>query len=261
MIRFSSLGSGSRGNATIVEAGSTRIMLDCGFSETRFRQRLMSRELEPSQIDAILVTHEHSDHIKGVGAVARKHNIPVYMTRGTAAQEKHGVVPNIHYIDVHDHFTIGDLEIQAYPVPHDAREPVQFVFSDGTLRLGILTDVGSPTQHIVECLNGCDALMLECNHDVKMLSQGPYPSYLKERVGGDYGHLNNMQAADLLRAIDTSSLQYIVAAHISDKNNTTEMACVALAGALSCNESEIVVADQELGLNWLTLNLGQETLS
>ena len=253
MIRFASLGSGSRGNATIVEAGSTRIMLDCGFSETRFRQRLAQRELEPSQIDAILVTHEHSDHINGVGAVARKHGIPVYMTRGTAAQEKHGNLTQLHFIDVHDCFSIGDLQIQAYPVPHDAREPVQFVFSDGDVRLGILTDVGSPTQHIVESLNGCDALILECNHDVDMLAKGPYPSYLKQRVGGNYGHLSNAQAGSLLASLDTSSLQHIVAAHISDKNNTEELACEALAQALGCSENEIILAEQEDGLAWLSV--------
>ncbi len=254
MIRFSSLGSGSRGNATIVEAGSTRVMLDCGFSETRFRQRLAKRELDPSQIDAILVTHEHSDHINGVGAVARKHGIPVYMTRGTAAQEKHGAVSQLHFIDVHDCFSIGDIEIQAYPVPHDAREPVQFVFSDGNLRLGILTDVGSPTQHIVDSLNGCDALILECNHDVNMLAKGPYPGYLKQRVGGDFGHLSNIQAARLLASLDTSCLQHIVAAHISDKNNTEELASTALAQALGCTEGEIVLAEQEQGLDWLSIS-------
>ncbi len=253
MIRFSSLGSGSRGNATIVEAGSTRIMLDCGFSETRFRQRLAQRDLEPSQIDAILVTHEHSDHINGVGAVARKHNIPVYMTRGTAIPEKHGVLSQLQFIDVHDQFSIGDIDIQAYPVPHDAREPVQFVFSDGDLRLGILTDAGSPTTHIIESLNGCDALILECNHDVKMLANGPYPSHLKQRVGGDFGHLSNAQAASLLESLDTSSLQHIVAAHISDKNNTEDLACAALAGALGCAESEIILAEQEQGLQWLSV--------
>ena len=254
MIRFASLGSGSRGNATIVEAGSTRIMLDCGFSETRFRQRLGQRQLEPSQIDAILVTHEHSDHINGVGAVARKHDIPVYMTRGTAAQEKHGKLPTLHFIDVHDRFSIGDLEIQAYPVPHDAREPVQFVFGDGVSRLGILTDVGSATQHIVDVLNGCDGLILECNHDVEMLAKGPYPSHLKQRVGGRFGHLSNIQAGDLLASLDTSGLQHIIAAHISEKNNTEAMACAALAEALSCSESDIVLAEQEQGLDWLTIS-------
>ena len=254
MIRFASLGSGSRGNATIVEAGSTRIMLDCGFSETRFRQRLAKRQLEPSQIDAILVTHEHSDHINGVGAVARKHNIPVYMTRGTASQEKHGSLSQLNYIDVHDCFSIGDLGIQAYPVPHDAREPVQFVFSDGDRRLGILTDVGSPTQHIIDSLNGCDALILECNHDVNMLAKGPYPEHLKRRVGGNFGHLSNAQAASLLASLDTSRLQHIVAAHISDKNNTEELACSALAHALTCYESDIVLAEQEQGLAWLSIS-------
>lgn len=254
MIRFSSLGSGSRGNATIVEVGSTRIMLDCGFSETRFRQRLARRQLEPSQIDAILVTHEHSDHINGVGVVARKHNIPVYMTRGTAAQEKHGAVSQLNFIDVHDRFSIGDIEIQAYPVPHDAREPVQFVFGDGDLRLGILTDVGSPTQHIIDNLNGCDGLILECNHDVNMLANGPYPEHLKQRVGGDFGHLSNVQAANLLVNLDTGSLQHIVAAHISDKNNTQELAGAALAEALNCGESEIFLAKQEQGLDWLAIS-------
>ena len=228
-------------------------MLDCGFSETRFRQRLAQRQLEPSQIDAILVTHEHSDHINGVGAVARKHGIPVYMTRGTAAQEKHGVLPQLNFIDVHDCFSIGDLEIQAFPVPHDAREPVQFVFGDGAQRLGILTDVGSATQHIIDVLSGCDALILECNHDAKMLAKGPYPPHLKERVGGRFGHLSNVQAADLLANLDTSSLQHIVAAHISEKNNTEEMACAALADVLSCAEAEIVLAEQDRGLDWLAV--------
>ena len=254
MIRFASLGSGSRGNATIVEVGSSRIMLDCGFSETRFRQRLAQRQLEPSQIDAILVTHEHSDHIHGVGAVARKHHIPVYMTRGTAAQEKHGKLTQLHFIDVHDCFSIGDIEIQAFPVPHDAREPVQFTFGDGAQRLGILTDVGSATPHIIEMLSGCHGLILECNHDVDMLAKGPYPAHLKKRVGGRFGHLSNKQAGELLANLDTSSLQHIVAAHISEKNNTEEMACAALAGALSCTEKEVIVAEQEQGLDWFEIN-------
>lgn len=252
-MRFTSLGSGSRGNATIVEAGSTRVMLDCGFSETRFRQRLAQRQLEPSQIDAILVTHEHADHINGVGAVARKHNIPVYMTRGTAAQNKHGVLPALHYIDVHDCFSIGELTLQTYPVPHDAREPVQFVFSDGQHRLGILTDTGSITAHIIDSLSGCDALILECNHDVAMLMDGPYPAALKERVVSDYGHLSNAQAASLLTKLDTGRLQQVIAAHISDKNNTPELACTALAAALGCDARHILAAEQQLGLDWLTI--------
>ena len=254
MIRFASLGSGSRGNATIVEAGSTRVMLDCGFSEKRFRQRLALRHLEPSQIDAILVTHEHGDHISGVGTVARKHGIPVYMTRGTAAQKKHGAVSELNFIDVHDRFSIGDIDIQAYPVPHDAREPVQFVFSDGDVRLGILTDAGSATQHIIDILSGCDGLILECNHDVKMLANGPYSYSLKQRVGGNFGHLSNAQAASLLARLDTSSLQHIVAAHISDKNNTEELACAALTRALGCPDVKIIPAEQEQGHDWLTIS-------
>jgi len=250
MFRFSSLGSGSRGNATLVQSGSTCVMLDCGFSEKQARLRLVQHGLEFSDISAIVVTHEHSDHINGVGAVARKHKLPVYMTRGTASQGRHGELPVLNLIDVHDRFEIDGLELQAYPVPHDAREPVQFVFSDGNRRLGILTDTGSSTPHIEEVLSGCDALMLECNHDVEMLASGPYPQRLKQRVGGRYGHLSNCQARDILSRLETSQLQYVVAAHISDKNNTTAKACQALADALACPTSEIALAEQESGLGW-----------
>ena len=229
-------------------------MLDCGFSEKQARQRLEQQGLVFSDVSAIVVTHEHGDHINGVGAVARKHNIPVYMTRGTAAQGKHGEVPHLNLIDVHDRISIGDLELQAYPVPHDAREPVQFTFSDGARRLAILTDTGSSTPHIEEMLSGCDALILECNHDVEMLANGPYPGRLKQRVGGRYGHLSNCQAREILARLETSNLQHIVAAHISDKNNTSQKACQALADALDCPVSDIARADQDNGLEWYAID-------
>jgi len=254
LFRFSSLGSGSRGNATLVQSGSTCVMLDCGFSEKQARQRLEQQGLEFSAVSAIVVTHEHSDHINGVGAVARKHNIPVYMTRGTAAQGRHGEVPQLNLIDVHDRFEIGDIELQAYPVPHDAREPVQFTFSDGAHRLAILTDTGSSTPHIEQMISGCHALMLECNHDKEMLANGPYPERLKQRVGGRYGHLSNCQSREILASLDTSLLQHIVAAHISDKNNTAEKACQALAEALDCHTSDIARADQDTGLEWYSID-------
>ena len=249
-MRFASLGSGSRGNATLIEAGQTRLLLDCGFSETEMRKRLGRLGLEPADLSAIIVTHEHSDHINGVGAVARKHQLPVYLTHGTAAADKTGVLPERHLFHSHDVFSIGDIELQPFPVPHDAREPVQFVFSDGKQRLGILTDTGSSTQHITDLLGGCDALVLECNHDVGMLAEGPYPASLKSRVGGRFGHLSNDQAREIISELDTSRLRHIVAAHISDKNNTPYLACSALAEGLACDESEIQLAEQASGLDW-----------
>lgn len=252
-MRFASLGSGSRGNATLIEAGQTRILLDCGFSETETRKRLGRFGLAPADLQAIVVTHEHSDHINGVGALARKHQLPVYLTHGTAAADKTGRLPEQRLFHGHDTFAIDDIELQPFPVPHDAREPVQFVFSDGDQRLGVLTDTGSCTQHILGMLGGCHALLLECNHDVEMLAEGPYPSSLKARVGGRFGHLSNLQARDIIAELDTSRLRHIVAAHISDKNNTAYLACAALAEGLACADDEIQVAEQAAGLDWREL--------
>lgn len=254
MIRFASLGSGSRGNATLIETESSCIMLDCGFSETQARKRLSRLDRQPADLSAIVVTHEHSDHINGVGAFARKHNVPVYMSHGTAAHEKLGQVPQLSLLNSHDCFTIGSLQCQAFPVPHDAREPLQFVFSDGDKRLGILTDTGSLTSYIKQQLDGCDGLLLECNHDEQMLADGPYPQMLKHRVGGRFGHLSNAQASSLLASLDTTKLQSIIAMHVSDKNNTPALARYALAEALQCAEHEIEVADQAEGFDWHCLN-------
>ena len=229
-------------------------MLDCGFSETETRHRLARFGLHPSDLDAIVVTHEHSDHISGVGVVSRKHDIPVYMTHGTAAQDKIGRLPSLQLFGSHDVFSIGDIELQAFPVPHDAREPVQFVFTDGNRKLGILTDTGSITQHIIDMLSDCDALVLESNHDTDMLTEGPYPESLKARVGGRFGHLSNIQAMELLTGIDTSRLQHVVAAHISEKNNTIALACAALAEGLVCQSHEINIADQASGFDWFTIS-------
>ncbi|WP_126456181.1 MBL fold metallo-hydrolase [Sulfuriflexus mobilis] len=252
-MRFALLGSGSRGNATLIEAGDTRLLLDCGFSETETRKRLGAFGLTPADLTAIVVTHEHSDHINGVGAVARKHGLAVYLTHGTAAANKTGELPERHLFHSHDAFSIGDIDLQPFPVPHDAREPVQFVFSHGDLRLGVLTDTGSCTQHILDTLGGCDALILECNHDTGMLAEGPYPASLKARVGGRFGHLSNVQSRDIIAELDTSRLRYLVAAHISDKNNTAPLACAALAEGLGCRADEVRVAEQATGLDWHSL--------
>ena len=238
----------------LIESRQTRVLLDNGFSVRESNKRLALLGVDPESIDAILVTHEHSDHINGVGAFARKYDLTVYATKGTLACSRLGELPASKVINSHKPFTIGDLELNPFPVPHDAKEPCQFVFNDGNRRLAILTDTGSSTSHIEDQLSGCDALVLECNHDLDMLEDGDYPYSVKMRVAGDYGHLNNEQAAGLLQSIDTSSLQHIVAAHISEKHNTQTLAQQTLSAALSCQQDWIAVADQQYGLDWRDVN-------
>ena len=249
-MRFASLGSGSKGNATLIHKGKTFVLLDCGFSLKETEVRLTRLGVKASQINAIVVTHEHGDHIRGVGPLARKYEIPVWLTRGTATCQTLGTLPIVHHIDVHDAFSIDELHLQPYPVPHDAKEPCQFVFSDGKRKLGILTDTGSITSHIEEQLHGCHALLLECNHDTNMLAEGSYPPSLKQRVGGRFGHLSNDQVTALLQRLDTSNLNHLIAAHISEQNNTPQCAKEALWNGLGFEPEWIDILDQDDGLDW-----------
>ena len=254
-MRFACLGSGSEGNAVVVEAGRSRVLLDCGFSIKETVFRLARLGLTPADLSGIVITHEHSDHIGGVFRFANKFKLPVWLTHGslTYLSNLDQLLLDARVIDSHDAFAVGDLYIEPFPVPHDAREPIQFVFSDGQHRLGVLTDTGMITPHITQMLSGCDALVLECNHDANMLANGPYPTSLKQRVGGRFGHLDNTAAADLLRSIDTQQLTHLIAAHLSHKNNLPELARAALAKALSCAEDWIGIADQNLGFEWRSI--------
>lgn len=228
-MRFCSLGSGSRGNATVLEAGGTRLLIDCGFSRRELEQRLARAGLVAGELDGILLTHEHADHVRGVGAVARRYGVPVWSTAGTWRAAAAGEVAEVHLFTPHGgDFRIGDVRVRPYAVPHDACEPAQFVFDSGGRRLGILTDAGSPTPHIVESLRGLDALVLECNHDPVMLANGPYPPALQARVGGRFGHLSNAQAGALLGRLDHARLRRVVAAHLSEKNNHADLVYTAL---------------------------------
>lgn len=251
-MRFACLGSGSEGNALVVEAGDTRILLDCGFGLRETATRLGRLGLVPGELDAIIVTHEHSDHIGGVMRLAARYALPVWVSHGTHAYlaNLNQVPTDCHLFDSHSPFAIGALSVHPFPVPHDAREPTQFVFGDGRVRLGVLTDTGCTTPHIQAMLSGCEALVLECNHDAAMLANGPYPPALKRRVAGNYGHLDNAAAAELLRALDTARLQHIIAAHLSRKNNTPRLAREALAAALGCEQEWIGLADQDTGFGW-----------
>lgn len=251
-MRFASLGSGSQGNALVVEAGVTRVLLDCGLGLNDVKARLARCGLEAGDLDAIVVTHEHSDHIGGVARLARKFEIPIYLTSGTltALDGARAGIARITVIDSHTPFAIGDIEVRPYPVPHDAREPAQFVFDDGRSSLGVLTDTGSSTPHIESMLSGLEALVLECNHDSGMLARSSYPPHLRQRISGRLGHLDNASAAGLLGRLDCSRLKHVIAAHLSQENNTPVLAQQALAQVLNCEESWIGVADQQAGFAW-----------
>jgi phosphoribosyl 1,2-cyclic phosphodiesterase len=256
-MRFASLGSGSEGNALIVHAGRTRLMLDCGFGLADTAMRLGRLALTPEDINGIVVTHEHDDHVGGVARFARKHDIPVYLTHGTliatGVTRFKGVEVNI--IDSHGALPVGDIQLQPFPVPHDAREPAQFVFSDGDKSLGVLTDTGVSTTHIEAVLSAVDALVLECNHDSDMLMNSAYPFSLKQRIAGRLGHLDNGTASNLLGALvkmpaTKDRMQHVIAAHLSKQNNTPALAQRALSSALGCDDAWIGVATQEYGFNW-----------
>lgn len=250
-MRFTSLGSGSSGNGIVVESGTTRVMMDCGFALGATRAKLEARGLAPSDISGICVTHEHDDHIGGVARFAKRYAIPVYLTRGTAQSLPADFpVVLVHYIDSHTPFAVDGVAVDPFPVPHDAREPVQFVFSDGDTRLGVLTDLGTTTSHVQEKLSGCHALVIECNHDLDMLMTGPYPVGLKQRVAGRFGHLDNASAGHLVESLDLSKLRHLIAAHLSQQNNKPQLAVEALCGAANCEPEWIGVAAQEDGFGW-----------
>jgi phosphoribosyl 1,2-cyclic phosphodiesterase len=252
-MRFASLGSGSQGNALVVEAaGRTRVLLDCGFSLKETMFRLARLALRPEDLSAVILTHEHDDHAGGIAALARRFRIPVWLTHGTlkASGSEIKALPELRLVGGSIRFAIGDLELEPYTVPHDAREPVQYVFGDGAVKLGVLTDCGSSTQHIEATLTGCHALVLECNHDASMLENGSYPASLKRRIAGRFGHMDNETSASLLSRLDCRRLKHVIAAHLSRHNNTSELARSALARALNCKPEWVGVADQDLGFSW-----------
>ena len=249
-MRFASLGSGSKGNSTIVESDTACVMVDCGFGLRNACTRLERIGKSPEDLTAIIVTHEHSDHWKGIGALSAKYNIPVYLSAGSLkAKQIQSGEALFNCIDSHKDFYVGDICIKPVPVPHDAREPIQYILSNGKVQLGILTDLGHFTPHVVSSYSKCDALLLECNYDDDMLLDGPYPRFLKDRVSGMFGHLSNRQAADLLLALDLSRLKTLVIGHISAKNNDVSLIKAAIEPL--CGEDIVLsFADQESGSPW-----------
>ena len=256
-MRFASLASGSSGNCLVAEASGTVVLVDCGLSLTETERRLARAGLEPSQVSALLVTHEHGDHACGAFEFAAAHRIVVCLTHGTlAALKAEGKVLDgvaLSIVNGRQSFFVDGIQVLPFTVPHDAREPVQYVLSDGASRLGVLTDVGISTSHVEKMLSGLDALVLECNYDRDLLWNGGYPRWLKERIAGPFGHLDNRESERLLAALDRSRLKHVIGAHLSQQNNRPELARAALARALGCEESWIGIAGQDDGFAWRSI--------
>lgn len=258
-MRFCSLGSGSAGNAWVIEAGrgasASRVLVDCGFSLRELDLRLARVGLSADRLDAIFVTHEHGDHIGSALALSRRRRIPLWMSRGTWHALGEPARPDdlLHFARDGEAITVGDLELRPFTVPHDAQEPLQLSCSDGARRLGILTNVGICTAHLLAQLERCDALAIECNHDRDMLARSRYPASLKARIGGPLGHLANDAAAQILAGCQHAALHCVVAAHLSEQNNTPQLAAEALGAACGAQPDNVVVATQRTGTPWLAL--------
>jgi phosphoribosyl 1,2-cyclic phosphodiesterase len=272
-MRFSVLGSGSRGNATLIECRGTRILLDCGFALRETERRLRQIEVAADSIAAIVITHEHADHVAGVTRLAAKYGLEVWCSPGTwkgiwkgigskgnghagriGGGAEYGCAARplqLRLFSSHGRgFRIGELMLRPIPVPHDAREPCQFVIEGAGRRLGVLTDAGTVTARMCDALKECDSLMLEANHDSQMLRDGPYPRSLQQRVGGPFGHLSNLQAAELLAAVHHRHLKRVLLSHLSAQNNHPALALAAVRSVDADLSASLLVAEQDQCSGW-----------
>ncbi|XCN73323.1 MAG: MBL fold metallo-hydrolase [Candidatus Electrothrix aestuarii] len=224
-MKFCVLGSGSKGNCTLIESGSTRILIDAGFSGKEISRRLALIDRSPEDLSAILITHEHGDHISGVGVMSRRCNLPVYANAGTH-QASEARVKQLHQrceFATGTGFDLNDLHIHPFQISHDTADPVGFLVSDGTHSVAYCTDTGKITTLIRQRLRQCNALILESNYDPEMLQIGPYPMHIKQRVRSNQGHLANKDAAAFLVELCTAGVQHVVLAHLSETNNRPEL--------------------------------------
>ena len=233
-MRLCSIASGSSGNCIYVGSDATHLLVDVGISGKRTECGLNSLDISAADLDGILITHEHADHIAGVGVMARKYDIPLYATKGTIEALKNcssiGKIPEDLFIEIQPDkkLTIKDITVNPMRISHDASEPVAYRFGYGTQKVAVCTDLGVFNDYTVECLKGMDALLIEANHDVNMLQVGPYPYYLKQRILGDRGHLSNENSGRLLNRILHDKLQTIILGHLSKENNLPELAYEAV---------------------------------
>ncbi len=252
-MRIALLGSGSKGNGTVIAWGDTVLLVDCGFPLAETERRLARLGLHPRQLAGILVTHEHADHMAGVGPLARAWDVPVWMSRGSHLAGRCGTIRALNYLCSEEPVAFGEVRVFPFSVPHDAREPLQFVFEAAGKRLGVITDLGSVTPFVVRQLDDCDALLLECNHDEIMLQEGAYPPRLKARIAGAFGHLSNAQAASLLQQMNRKRLRLLIAAHLSEENNCPAHVSAMLEEVLGDEDVRICIAGQAAGLDWQTV--------
>ncbi len=236
----------------------SRLLIDCGLSIKELSKRLAQADLNVEDLDAVFVTHEHADHIGHTQQLAKRVPLSVWMSRGTALAS--GVLgwglpsDQLQFVKDGQTLTLGSLEVRPFTVPHDAREPLQLRCSDGASSLGVLTDLGHGSNHVVQALQTCQALLLECNHDSELLAQSAYPGFLKKRIAGPLGHLSNSESAQLASALHHEGLNLLVAAHLSERNNRPDMAQAVLAAALGCGADDIPVADPLEGTPWYTVH-------
>jgi len=252
-IQFCSLGSGSKGNSTLISFDETIILIDCGFSLKETCRRLALKGLAPEQISAILVTHEHADHITGVAGLSSKYSIPVFINKGTSLHSRCASIKNQQIFNSHCSFEFAEFNILPVAVPHDSREATQFILTASGQTIGLLTDVGHITSHIIDSYSVCDGLLLEFNYEHERLMQGSYPISLKRRVSGDLGHLSNQQSIDMLSKIASPKLKQLVVMHISEENNSAELVNRKLDSLSLIDHVDRLIADQCEGFDWLSL--------
>lgn len=257
-MRIAALGSGSSGNSLLVQAGKTTLLVDCGFTMKETIARMYTLGITPSDVDAVLVTHEHGDHVKGVGPLSRKFALPVWCTHGTYHKARDNRFSSVHLFNAHQSFTIGDINIDPFPTPHDAAESCQFVFEANAVRFANVTDLGVCTAHVKEKLEGVHGLVIECNYDMQMLSDGPYPPSVQARIRSDFGHLGNEQAGTLVNQLDHPALQCILLGHLSEQNNSDAIAHATMCRHVQERPERVSILAQHCASQWFDISVNIE---
>ena len=255
MLQVAALGSGSAGNSLLIRSADTLLLVDCGFTLKETTARMAALGVTPDALDAVLVTHEHGDHLKGVGPLSRRHGVPVWLTHGTYHGARDRRFAEVHLFHAHEPFLIGDIEVDPFPTPHDAAESCQFVFAAGETRFATVTDLGACTPHVRGKLEGVNGLVVECNYDLEMLRNGPYPAQLQARIRGDWGHLGNEQAGELLAGLDHDSLSCILLGHLSERNNSDAAALATVLSHLDDGHDRVAVLAQHCCSAWFTIDV------
>jgi phosphoribosyl 1,2-cyclic phosphodiesterase len=254
-LRICILGSGSKGNCTYIESPEARVLIDAGLSAREIERRLRQIDRSPTALDGVLISHEHSDHIQGVGALARRYKLPVYANLATWQRAQHivGMVDDRREFWTGAPFVLKDLVVDPFSLPHDADDPVAFRLTWRRRSMAIVTDLGYPSQLVRERIRGCQLLVIEANHDDAMLRAGPYPWPLKQRIGGKSGHLSNLQSSQLLRDVLHDELEDVVLAHLSEINNHPDLARLTAQEMLGSRGPRLGVASQHEVSPWFRL--------